>query len=148
MSLQLMNSFEMRTFILLLVLSVAWVMPLQGHCQDEDPNPLDEYIEQVNARCPIDLGEEWGLNSLTAEGDTVVFALKVPVVLKSFLPPLVEDKSNTRRLWKRQLEQYSEIWSPLFDLLKKEGRPFKLVLMFNERTIAATLSYSQDDLDL
>ena len=138
----------MRTLILLFVFLAAWVVPLQGHCQDGDPNPLDDYIEQVNARCPIDFGDEWGLNSLVSEGDTVVFALKVPAVLKSFLPPLVEDNDNTRRLWKRQLEQYGEVWNPLFDLLKKEGRPFRLDLMLNERRVAASMSYTQAELDL
>ena len=103
---------------------------------------------EVNARCPIDFGDEWGLNSLVMEGDTVVLALKVPGVLKSFLPPLVEDTDNAKRLWKKQMSQYSDIWDPLFDLMKKEGCPFRLDLMLNERRVAASMVYSHSDLDL
>ncbi len=146
-SLCLKTDAPMRTLLALMLLLAAWTMPLVSPAQDVDLNPLDDYIGQVNGRCPIDLGEEWYINGLAIQADTVVLALKVPSSIKYFLSELTGDSDNVKRLWLRQLKQFADVWTPLLDLLRKEGRPFRLDIMLGDLRPAAALRYSPADLD-
>ena len=76
-----------------------------------DGDDLYDYVEQLNAQCPIDYKEDWCINSFTMVGDRYALVdLQVPASLAMFLPSLSSNAGNVKQLWINQLVLFGDRW--------------------------------------
>ena len=117
----------MKRFVLLfLAISLALIPCL---AQEETATNVDEFVEELNALCPISYDEDWGANSFTMVGDRYALVdIKVPDNLQMVLNMLTEDTDKVRKLWVNQLISFNSHWERLFAMMADADRPVVLNL--------------------
>lgn len=114
-----MNKFIAIFSILLLTLFFS----IQGQAQDTTTVSLDDYVEELNAECPVNYDGDWGVNSYTMVGDRYALVdLKLPANLSMFLSSFGANTSNVKQLWIKQLKQYGDRWNRFVDMMVQADR--------------------------
>lgn len=111
---------------ILLILAVL-LTPLLVFAQDDEATP-SSIVDQLSARCPSQQRDQWVINSVETDGDTVVVELMTPSSLTAFLSVLTSDNSKAKRLWIQQLSNFGDEWKRLVEYLAQEGLPMRLLL--------------------
>ena len=107
----------------LMGLILAMLIPLLAQAQEPATVDVDEYIEQLNSKCPISDQDGWAICSFTMVGDRYALVdLQLPENLSMVLGALSSDNDNVRRLWIKQLKQYGEPWTRFVDLMVEADR--------------------------
>lgn len=113
----------------LLYLIVFMLFPVMCFAQNDTVVDVDDYIEELNAQCPIEYKDDWGLNSLTMVGERYALVdVMIPSSLSMFLSTLTGEGENVKRMWIKQLKQYGEQWNRLVDLLVAKDRRLVVLL--------------------
>lgn len=108
-----------RVFLLLAVL----LFPIVTHAQKIMNRDVDEYVEELNAMCPIEYKDDWAMNSLTMVEDRYALVdIQLPSNLSMFLSTLTTEGDNVKRLWIKQLKDFGERWKRFVDLMVKADR--------------------------
>lgn len=113
----------------LIGLIVAAAIPLMTHAQDTTAVSFDEYVEQLNAKCPIDDEGRWSIRSITMVGDRYALVdFQMPENMSMVLPALSKDSENVKRLWIKQLKQFGQPWNHFVDLMVEAERRIIVIL--------------------
>lgn len=97
--------------------------PVVGYCQDTTSVDVDALVEELNAQCPIDYGENWGIGSFTMVDDRYALVdMLLPSSLSMFLSSLSSDEDKVKRLWINQFGQYGEQWNQFVDAMVEADR--------------------------
>lgn len=108
-----------RLFFLIVVL----LFPIMAHAQDTTAVSVDEYVEELNDKCPISYGDKWAVNSFTMVGDRYALVdIQLPSNLSMFLSSLSGNKNNVKQLWIRQLKMYGEPWNHFVKMMVEADR--------------------------
>ncbi|MBQ9555709.1 MAG: hypothetical protein IJV05_05745 [Muribaculaceae bacterium] len=103
----------------ILILFICWgflVLSIPLAAQVQDSTDVDTYVTQLNAQCPIDFTDGWGVNSFTMVGDRYALVdIKTPSNLSMILSSISSGTDNVKRLWIRQLKQYGDRWNRFVD---------------------------------
>lgn len=138
---KVMSRYQFLLWVALLL------FPLWGHAQESfEGQDFDSCVTQLNAQCPIDCGDNWFINGVTAEGDTVWVELEAPGVLEIFLAKLTEDSPGVKRLWKSQMQSFGERWGQFVDSLVENGRLMVLRITPQDSDSTADVLFNPEDL--
>ena len=96
--------------VCLLFFLVFMVYSPQARAQSENTVDLEKYVERLNSQCPLDHGDEWGINSFTLVGSYALVDVMVPSNLAMFMPSLTGDSDNVKRVWIKQLATFGNRW--------------------------------------
>ena len=113
----------------LFCLAALLLLPVMAHAKVVDPSKIDEYVEELNAMCPLIYDNDWVINSVTSVGTNYELVdIEMPAVLSMFFPTLTQDAGNVKQLWNRQLKHYGSKWDRLVDLAVAADRRIVLYL--------------------
>lgn len=136
-----MNKYQFSLWVALLL------FPLWGFAQEDiEIQDVDSCVTRFNSQCPISCGDDWTINSVTADRDTVWVDLEAPGVLEIFLTTLTEDKPGVKRLWKSQMLSFGKQWVNFLDLLGENGRRLALRICPQDSDTSAVVIFNPDDL--
>ena len=136
-----MNRYQFAIWVALLLCPLSGLALEIFGAQD-----LDSYVLQLNVLCPITCGDQWAVNSVTADGDTVWVELEAPGVLDVFLSTLTEDSPGVKRLWKNQMLSFGNQWERLMDLLVEAGHSLVLFIRPQDSDSSAYVAFNPDEL--
>ena len=113
-----------KSIVFCLTLMLALLFPAGGQAQEATAIDVDACVEELNAQCPVSFRDDWGVNSFTTVEDRYVLVdIKVPANLSMILSSLSSDTDNVKRLWIKQLAEYSDMWKQFADKMVEAGRP-------------------------
>jgi len=114
----------MRKRIFFMILLSILLQPALCGAQEAVAQDVEARVEELNDMCPIDFGDDWGVNSFTMVGDRYALVdIKLPsslsMVLSSFSD---ESNGNVKRFWVKQLNQYGDLWNDFVDMMVAADR--------------------------
>lgn len=114
----------MAKYIAIAVFFLALLFPHAISAQDSTTVNVDALVEELNAECPIDFGDEWGINSFTMVGDRYALVdVLLPANLSMVLGMLSDESSdNVKRVWIKQLNYYGKKWNDFVNAMVNADR--------------------------
>lgn len=132
----------------LLCLAALLLLPVTAHANLVDPSKIDEYVEELNAMCPLIYNDDWAINSVTSVGTNYELVdIEMPSVLSMFFPTLTQDAGNVKQLWKKQLKHYGSKWDRLVSLAVAADRRIVLYLHIRGSDQSAFVTFYPSDLE-
>lgn len=99
----------------MLILVAAILAPLVAVSQVEVDiiTDADSCITAIADSCPVNYKDDWVINAVTTDADTVHLELQVPSSLAGFLPMLSGEGDNVKKVWLRQMAYFGHPWRRL-----------------------------------
>ena len=117
-----------------------------GYAQDTTAIALEDYVEELNSRCPIDYKDGWSINSFTMVEDRYALVdIGLPSSVSMFFSTLTADNDKVKRLWIKQLKQYGEFWERFVDMLVAADRRLVINLCPGHPDSSALLTLRPSD---
>lgn len=133
-----------KLFCLIAVL----LFPIMARAQDTTAVSIDEYVEELNAQCPISYSDNWGVNSFTMVGNRYALVdVQLPSNLSMILSSLTADTDNVKKLWIRQLGQYGEQWNRFVDMMVEADRRIIINLRPGDSENTALITFYPTDFE-
>lgn len=108
----------------ILLLLALLLGPLVTHAQEDTTGTVFDYVEELNAMCPVTYAADWGVNSYTMVGDNYALVdVMIPSNLTMILSSLTAEGDNVKRLWIKQLKQYGDQWLGFVDRMVETNHP-------------------------
>ena len=124
------------------------LFPLLALGQDTTAVDVDEYVEQLNAQCPIKYGENWSINSFTMVGTSYALVdIQMPSNLSMFLSTLTEDTESVKRMWNKQFKQFGKRWDRFVKLMVENDLRMIVNLYPEGNDESALMTFLPSDLE-
>jgi len=128
-------------------LIVALLFPVMALGQETVDTALNDYVEQLNARCPIMLNDDWAFNSYTLVGSYALVDIQTPATLSMILSSFTGKSDNVKQVWIRQFSKYDEPWNTFTKRMVAAGRSVVINLRPLESETTALITLSPSDFE-
>ena len=139
----------MKKLCHLFILIASMLAPLAAFSQEEAGVTFDadSCIAAVAESCPIDYKDDWVINSVTTDADTVHLELQVPSSLAGFLPMLTGEGDNVKLVWLRQMVYFDAPWRQLCRGIIAAHRVMVIDLRPKDSRVSAEIIINSDKLE-
>ena len=122
------------------------MLPQLAHTQDEKSEiKLNDYVAELNEKCPITFADGWTVNSFVAKDDNVTVEITVAPSIDAYIPYLAANGDQVKQMWLRQMQQYGPMWNTLIDLAVNNNLAVVITLKATSSDATASFTFHPSD---
>ena len=130
---------------LLLLLFSLMALPALCSAQESVSQP-ENYVSQMNDKCPREFADGWIVEGFTLDGDTLAVTITVSDAVAAYLPMIKANADQTKAMWIQQMPQYGSYWNQLVELLLAAQKQLVVNLRSSDGKTEVIFVFQPDEL--